>query len=243
MIMMAQTVLTCTTKLTVPNFGEFYKQQYNLIVMSWKNFEKDNLPSSIELFPVIFDYLEKHHKILDIGCGFGKTCLNLYKKGYKNICGIDINKKGILYARKMMPNGNFKAADASNIPFDDSEFDFLITQAFWTTVVESKRKKIMKEISRVIKKGGFLYTAQFGQTWEDPLYKKRYEEGLEKGYDKGTFESTVNGEIRYTAHHYTKEEIEKLLEEADLKKIYYSKEIFTTQSGNKVNGYVIIAKK
>ncbi len=65
----------------------------------------------------------------------------------------------------------------------------MITQAFWTAVVENKREKIMKEISRVMKKGGFLYTAQFGQTWKDPLYKKRYEKGLEKEYDRGTFES------------------------------------------------------
>ncbi|MFC1731392.1 class I SAM-dependent methyltransferase [candidate division KSB1 bacterium] len=215
---------------------------------NWQKFEREKIPSSLNLFPIIFDYLKKNDQILDVGCGFGRICIDLYNKGYKEVYGIDINESGILYARKQiseLSQDHLKVANATNIPFDDSQFDFVITHAFWTTVMSEEREAVMKEISRVLKKDGFLYTAQFGQTWEDPLYKKRYEDGLAKGYKRGTFESLdkETGELRYLAYHYTKEEIEALTNVVNFKILYYSNEIFTTQSGNRINGHVLIAQK
>lgn len=218
----------------------------------WQEFEGDKIPASLDLFPVIFNFLKKEHDILDVGCGFGKTCFDLWEKGYKNLFGIDISKNGIEFAQRKMSelgmdnsNKRFLTADAQKIPFDDSKFDFLITQAFWTSIMPKEREIIIREISRLLKKDGYYYLAQFGQTWHNPTYKKRYEAGIEKGYEKGTFENIdkETGELKYLAHHYTKEELEKLLKIVNLKIVHYSKETFTTQSGNKVDGHVIIAQK
>jgi ubiquinone/menaquinone biosynthesis C-methylase UbiE len=219
---------------------------------NWQKFSGKNIPASLELFPIIFNYINKDDKILDLGCGFGKTCVKLFKNGYTNIYGIDLIEEGIKLSKKQLedegmlkPDNFFRVADATKIPFDDNFFNFAISQAFWTSIMPDERNKIIKEIYRVLKKSGYYYIAQFAQTWRLPLYKHRYEEGTKKGYEIGTFENIdkTTGEIKYLAHHYTKDELEKLLKSANFTIIHYSKELFTTQGGNQVDGHVIIARK
>ena len=74
---------------------DFYDQDYNINrygeavdeVGLWKS-EK-----------IIFNkYINKDNKILDLGCGAGRTTINLYKSGYKNIIGLDLSTNLIQYA-------------------------------------------------------------------------------------------------------------------------------------------------
>ena len=219
-------------------------------VEDWKKFKGVKIPSSLELEPVIFDYLKKDLKIIDIGCGFGKTVFELYQKGYKNIYGIDVNDNGIKTAKNaskiLTPKPIFSVENAISLSFSGEEFDFAISQAFWTTIIsKSERIKIIKEIGRIVKKGGLIYIADFGQTWNQPHYNQVYKNGIEKKYEIGTFEvfDKVTGKFKYLAHHYTKEDFEELLKEGSFKDIIYKQTIFTTQSGNKINGHVFLAIK
>src|SRR3972149_8161518 len=115
----------------------------------WLKFEGTHIPSSLELDPVIFKYLQKDHKILDVGCGFGKTIFELEKLGYRNLVGVDINPSGISYAKsesiKLDTNLHFEVGDAKSLDFEDGTFDFVIAQAFWTTITKGEdRLKIAK---------------------------------------------------------------------------------------------------
>ncbi len=65
----------------------------------WSKFEACTIPSSLDLHSEIFTRLKKEDNILDIRCGFGKTCFDLYSKGYRSITSADINKSGIEYAQ------------------------------------------------------------------------------------------------------------------------------------------------
>ena len=48
---------------------------------------------------IIFEkYISKTANILDLGCGAGRTTINMYKQGYKNIVGLDISDKFIEFA-------------------------------------------------------------------------------------------------------------------------------------------------
>ena len=51
-------------------------------------------------------YISKDAKILDLGCGAGRTTINLYKEGYKNITGLDISDKFIDYAKNYCKTNN-----------------------------------------------------------------------------------------------------------------------------------------
>jgi len=217
----------------------------------WKRFKGNKIPSSLELEPVIFTYLYHDSKILDIGCGFGKTVIELCKKGYKNIYGVDINESGIKFAKthalQLDSNPHFSIGNATSLPFSEAVFDFVINQAFWTTVIsKEERVEIIKEIGRVLKDNGVIYITDFGQTWNQPHYNKAYSEGIEKKLESGTFEvfDKETGEFKYLAHHYTKDELVELLNAGGMKNIiYYKQTIFSTQSGNRINGHVFLATK
>lgn len=43
-------------------------------------------------------YITKTAKILDLGCGAGRTTINMYKLGYNDIIGLDISDKFINFA-------------------------------------------------------------------------------------------------------------------------------------------------
>ncbi len=218
---------------------------------NWNKFVGSKIPSSLEIQSILYDFIQKDSKIIDIGCGFGKTVFDLHKQGYVNICGIDSNKSGIKFAnlksKRLNPKPKVKIANALYLPYQDSIFDGVITQAFWTTIVTAKeRLKIIKEINRIMKQNGILYIADFEQNYHLPMYKKRYEDGIKKGYENGTFEviNKKTEEFEYLAHHHTKEELSKLAREGGFSKIeHYESKIFTTRSGNKINGCVMIIRK
>lgn len=217
----------------------------------WLRFEGAHIPSSLELDLAVFEYLQKSSKILDIGCGFGKTIFELNKLGYKNIVGVDINPSGISYAKSESARRNsdsrFEVGDAKNLDFENQTFDFVIAQAFWTTIVKSEdRLKIAKEINRVLKTDGKIYIADFGRTWSLSHYRKAYENGVKDNLELGTFKvyNKQTGEFMYLAHHYTRYELSELLKESGFcKPLCYKSTVFTTQSGNRVKGHVLVANK
>ena len=139
----------------------------------WKNISGENIPSSLDLYPVIYQYLQDGYKILDIGCGFGKISLKLSSLGY-SVTGIDINHEAIrlskVAAENLILEGNssgkteFAVGSTSELPFFEKSFDLAVMQAFLTSVPEAQeRTEIIKETFRVLKPGGCLYLVEFGQ--------------------------------------------------------------------------------
>ncbi len=97
-------------------------------------------------------------EILDICCGTGDFTVSLHnvfgeKSSYK---GCDLNEKMLGKAKKRAPWASFSLSDCSNMPFEDSSFD-IVAISFATRnifVNENDFKATMKEVLRVMKKGG-----------------------------------------------------------------------------------------
>lgn len=217
----------------------------------WEKFTGKKIPSSVKLYPIIYKYLKKNYKILDIGCGYGKICIQLALKGHF-VEGIDINKSGIEEAKQTAKKLNltnklkFRVGDATRLPYPNETFDIAIMQALLTAIVNKEdRNKIMKEAFRVLKPTGYLYLAEFGQTWHSDIYRERYLKDLPITKEEGSFlaYNKETGEVDYIAHHYTEKELVFLLINNGFKIDYFKIEKFTTRSGNKVNGFVIVAIK
>lgn len=217
----------------------------------WERFEGNKIPSSLELFPIIWDYLNTDLKILDVGCGFGKTCIELATHEYRCV-GIDINKTGVEWAKAhadrlglaVVPD--FHVMDALATTFADGEFDFQIWQALLTTIIGiDNRRELFRECYRILKDDGYIYMAVFGQTWHSEPYLKKYESGSELSGEEGSFPSydRKTGEVEYYAHHYTEKELVYLIREVGLHIVDYQHQFFTTRGGNRVNGHVIMAQK
>jgi len=109
----------------------------------WKTVPGKSIPSSLELYPIVYNYLKKGYEILDIGCGSGKVSLEFASLGY-SVMGIDLNPEAVKFSeaaakcldkeKKLKGKVEFRVEDASNLPFQESSFDFAVMQAFLTSV-------------------------------------------------------------------------------------------------------------
>lgn len=142
---------------------EFYEQETN-VQRYGEAIDKVGLWNSEKVF--FEKYINKTDKILDIGCGAGRTTINLYKKGYKNITGLDLSTTLIDYAKTYIKNNKldieFINGDATKLPFKDNSFDVVIFSYNGMQCIPGKknRDKVLSEVCRVLKpKGLYLFTA------------------------------------------------------------------------------------
>jgi len=94
---------------------------------------------------------------LDLFCGTGDFVKIISKLCPKTkVIGLDFSENMLKLAQQKNPNYAFIQADASQIPFKESEFDY-ITAGFGLRNVEN-RSKVLDEIYRTLKQNGkFLH--------------------------------------------------------------------------------------
>jgi ubiquinone/menaquinone biosynthesis C-methylase UbiE len=123
----------------------------------------DHYIRELELQPPEAEVLEElrgelpKFKMLDIGVGAGRTTQH-FAKLVKEYIGIDYSKTMIDACRVKFPQYRLEVADARNLSiFDDSYFDFALFSFNGLDAVEhEERLKILHEIRRIIRKGGYF---------------------------------------------------------------------------------------
>jgi 2-polyprenyl-3-methyl-5-hydroxy-6-metoxy-1,4-benzoquinol methylase len=125
------------------------------------------------------DFLEKEFnfnkglKILDVGCGTGRHCIELTKRGY-NLTGVDLSESQLKRARDKASaldlKINFLKGDARNLPFHE-EFDvaiMLCEGGFPLMETDEMNFEILKQVTKSLKnKSKFIFTTLNGLF---PLY-------------------------------------------------------------------------
>ena len=135
---------------------------------------------------IIFEkYIKKEDKILDIGCGAGRTTINLFKNGYKNIIGLDLSTNLINYAKSYSQENkldiNFVNGDATKLEYDDNTFDAVIFSFNGMQCIPGKKNRdnVLKEVYRVLKPNGvYIFTAhnrddsgEYQKFWDEEKIK------------------------------------------------------------------------
>tara|TARA_Y100000310_G_C20617856_1_gene781628 strand:+ start:230 stop:847 length:618 start_codon:yes stop_codon:yes gene_type:complete len=185
--------------MKVPN----QEKTWDKIAKPWKEF-RVKIPQSVEKF-----LKNKKGKILDLGCGSGR---NFAKISGLSWYGVDFSKQMLKYAKKRAEKlginlDEIKKAEADNLPFEDNYFDAVLCYAVLHGIDgNKKRKKILKEIYRVLKSGGVGFVSVWGK--KSPRLKNKTKECFvpwTTQLDKPT--------KRYT-YIYNKDELEKEISKA-----------------------------
>lgn len=182
------------------------------------------------------ELVKEDNKILDIGCGYGRTLNELYQKGYKNLFGVDFSQGMIDRGLKQFPYLNLKKNIKNTLPFSDNSFDSVILIAVLTCIYDShSQENLISEIKRVLKPDGVLYINDYLIN-SDERNLTRYKNFEEKYSTYGVFELPEGALVR----HHKEEYIFDLMK--DLEKCKYEKVVYTTMNGNKSNGFFYIGK-
>ncbi len=173
---------------------------WNKLIKSKKQFANTSLPdygpflkrneNQINLFKNI-----KNAKVLDLGCGSGQSLGYLYRRGAKEIWGLDISEEQIFNAKKIFPQfgNNFYVAPMENYIGIENYFDYVIS--IFSIGYTSDLLKTFENVYKYLNISG-----EFIISWTHPFYfcldikgndvilKKSYfkegEEIITKGPDK-----------------------------------------------------------
>ncbi len=102
-------------------------------------------------------YFHKTDKLLDIGCGTGRTTFGLFQLGYSSLTGLDLTPKMIEVAQDLNPTFNsqieFIVGDATELPFPAESFDGAIFSfnGLMSIPRAEARLKAVEEAYRVLK--------------------------------------------------------------------------------------------
>ena len=181
-------------------------------------------------------YVKKDSRILDIGCGYGRTLEELQNAGYNNLIGIDFSKEMIKIAHENNPSIDFRPTNGSILDFPDNSIDSVILLAVLTCIPDKdSQEQLIREVHRVLKNDGIVYINDYLLNDTD-MYLERYEKFQDR-YEYGVFETSDGGVFR----HHSEKYLEKLLgkfHKEEIKKLEY-----TTMNGHKANGVYYIGRK
>lgn len=106
-------------------------------------------------------YLTGKGKVLDIGCGTGRTTAPLKDMGME-VVGIDLSPEMIMSAKEKRPDIDYRVMNACHLEFGDATFDHAIFSFNGIDCIhpEGKREECLKEVLRVLKNGGtFIFSS------------------------------------------------------------------------------------
>jgi len=180
-------------------------------------------------------YVCKNAKVLDVGCGYGRTLNELYDNGYKNCLGIDFSEKMIEKGKKLYPHLSFETTET--IEYPENTFDAVILFAVLTCIISNEEQiELLNKIKKILKPNGIIYINDFLLN-DDERNKKRYEKYESKYKNYGTFELEDGAILRHHNNMWVKKTLE-IFNELEYKEVEY-----VTMNSNKSNGYYYVGRK
>jgi SAM-dependent methyltransferase len=180
--------------------------------------------------PLRVDWLEKYSgrqaRILDYGCGYGRTLAELSEAGYQKLAGVDFSEAMLARARISVTRAGLVRNDGHTLPFKNESFDAVLLFAVLTCIpYNDEQQLLLAEVKRVLRPGGLLYVSDLLIN-NDQRNRERYERDAEKYTCYGVFELPEGVVVR----HHTKDWIEELT--LSFRQLEYDAFTVTTMNGN-----------
>lgn len=157
--------------------------------------------------------LDPDEPVLDYGCGYGRTLLQLSEWGFTDLSGADISWPMVRRAREALPKARIvPLGRTARSQFDDGQFSLAVLLAVLTCIPDdAAQSAVIAELVRVLAPGRVLIVSDLIQR-DDPASVARYAEGRERFGIDGVF-TTSDGAI---VRHHTPSHLRGLLEAAGL---------------------------
>lgn len=179
-----------------------------------------------EDMPVLEKIFRKNgvSRILDTGCGIGRHTVYFAEKGFK-VYGFDFSPYAVKCAGEKLKEKNLRADlkikdICQKLSYKDNFFDALLSIRVFHHNDFKTIKKIIKEFSRVLKRGGFVYIQVPPRQLmlKYAMFDKRKGEGGIKT-EEGTYIPSYGPEKGVPHHSFTKAELKDLFSDFKIKKI------------------------
>ncbi len=106
-------------------------------------------------------------RILDLGCGAGRTAACLHE-ARADVIGVDLSPALVNVARERFPHISFEVGNAASLRFEDAAFDAVLVAKNSLDYIDSKerRMKAIREIWRVLRTDGrFVFSNHNMNAW------------------------------------------------------------------------------
>ena len=111
-------------------------------------------------------WISDEGRILDYGCGYGRTLGELFNEGYEHLIGLDFSPAMIGAARERFPEIQFEEVHSLTIPLPDASVDGVLLFSVLTCIpTDEGQQTLMSEVRRVLSRGGLLYISDL---WLQP---------------------------------------------------------------------------
>ncbi|MGW1024620.1 methyltransferase domain-containing protein [Streptomyces sp. NPDC002577] len=123
----------------------------------------DNIPGAVELRARSYELLgiRPGAVVVDAGCGPGRAVAEMSERGAQAV-GVDIDAQMVAVARRRWPAGDFRLANAYELPFEDSVLGAYRAEKMYHDVDDPARA--LDEARRVLAPGGRIVL--IGQDWD-----------------------------------------------------------------------------
>ncbi|MFH1912997.1 MAG: class I SAM-dependent methyltransferase [Pseudomonadota bacterium] len=176
-------------------------------------------------------HVARDAKVLDFGCGYGRTLAELAGAGYTALAGIDFSETLIERGRVEHPGLDLKAYPGGPLPFEENSFDAALMLGVFTCIIETRAQaEALLELKRVLRPGGKLYVNDFLLN-RDRRNLDRYKLGQEKYGIYGIFDVDDGGIMR----HHDRNHMEALF--LDFDPLFFEETVFETMHGHLSRGF------
>ena len=182
-------------------------------------------------------YSNQQARILDYGCGYGRTLAELSQAGFQNLGGVDFSAAMLARARVAVPRSALIRNDGQSLPFKDDCFDAVLLFAVLTCMPDNyDQRQLLAEVKRVLRPGGLLYVSDLLVN-NDPRNRERYERDAEKYGCYGVFELPEGVVVR----HHEREWVAEIT--GSFQQLEYEQLTVTTMNGNASTAFQYLGRK
>lgn len=136
-------------------------------------------------------------RILDYGCGYGRTLAELSGAGYDHVFGTDFSEAMLGRSRREVPGSMLVRNNGSALPVRSESIDAVLLFAVLTCIPDDNDQRVvLSEVGRVLRPGGLLYISDLLVN-NDLRNRERYERYVERYKCYGVFELPEGVVVRH----------------------------------------------